>query len=328
MATLKTIAQDLNVSVSLVSKVLNDRLGTTGVNAKTQQTIRERAKQLNYRPHRTASSLRSGRQGVLGVLVHHAGAAGSAIVEDFLRGVVAGLDESHGRMWLMFYQTDEDFQKYVPYLQKSEIDGLILGGVMHEQLIDQLREIRSRLPIVTVHDRELDPSIPNLGVDQTRMVQRSVEHLLDRGCKRLLMVGPRGERHRGFVEACENRGLVQREGYGLCVTDDYEYASGTIAAEHFTGGAAYDGVVAFSDQLALSVINRLFAMGLRIPEQVRIIGLDNSPACDSAIVPLTSVSEHYEERGHEAVTLINQLLDGQPIKSVLFPPELFPREST
>ena len=76
MATLKTIAQDLNVSVSLVSKVLNNRLGTTGVNAKTQQIIRDRAKSLNYRPHRTASSLRSGRQGVLGVLVHRVGAVG------------------------------------------------------------------------------------------------------------------------------------------------------------------------------------------------------------------------------------------------------------
>ena len=94
-----------------------------------------------------------------------------------------------------------------------------------------------------------------------------------------------------------------------------------------TAALAYDGVVALSDQLALGVMNRLFERGTRVPDQVRIIGIDDSPACESAIVPLTSVCEHYEPRGQKAVEMINQLLAKQHVESITVPPTIRPRTS-
>ena len=77
----------------------------------------------------------------------------------------------------MFYETDEDFDKYVPFLQKSDIDGLILGGVQHANLIERLRKIREQgLPTVTVHEYTLEPSIPNVGVDQALMSEMAANY--------------------------------------------------------------------------------------------------------------------------------------------------------
>ncbi len=77
MVSLKRIAAELDVSYSLVSKVLNDRLGTTGVSPATRDAIQKKAKELNYVPNRLAVALKAGRKGVVGIFFHHMGILGA-----------------------------------------------------------------------------------------------------------------------------------------------------------------------------------------------------------------------------------------------------------
>jgi DNA-binding LacI/PurR family transcriptional regulator len=98
---------------------------------------------------------------------------------------------------------------------------------------------------------------------------------------------------------------------------------------HFaTAGIDFDGVVAQSDQQAMAVFNSLARLGINVPGQVRIIGVDNAPFCELNLVPLSSVSQQDLLRGQKAVQLLLGRIKGRAVENISIPPVLWPRESS
>jgi len=108
MASLKSTAEDLGVSVSLVSKVLNNRLGTTCVRPELVEKIHEAADRLGFRKNMSAAALRRGRHDVIGVFVHRFGMTGSGIVEAMVDGIASEAMKSHQKQLLNFFNTTDE----------------------------------------------------------------------------------------------------------------------------------------------------------------------------------------------------------------------------
>lgn len=328
-ASLKDIANDLNVSVSLVSKVLNNRLGTTNANPKTIDSIRSRASVLNYQKNRSAEALSTGQQDVLGVFIHPLGSKGSGIVEELLRGIASALDDAERRMWLVFFLTDEDFTRAVKKVHRGNVDGLILGGCPHTALTEHLLELQAnKMPIVTIHEKQIHEQLVNVGTDQASLTRLTTDHLLKQGCTRLANVDTHPSRTQGYFDAHASAGITPDAALNYSSPYAYEYAAGVAAATHWLKHhLSFDGVVAQSDQQALGVLHTLIQSGVRVPQDVKITGIDNSDICESSIVALTSVSEQYNQRGRMAVELMLRKIRGKTVQSTNVVPQLNPRAS-
>lgn len=331
MASLKDIADELGVSVSLVSKVLNDRMGTTGVRADLLEAIQAKAAELGYRKNTSAVALRQGRHDVIGVFVHRAGMAGSGIMEELLEGISTEAMKSHLKLLLNFFHTAGEFAELSEIVHHGVMDGLVMGGIIHPEIIETLVTIHGTgLPIVTVHDRELHDALPNVGIDQVKISRIAAEHLVAQGCRRIAHIHNRDDRTEGYRLALDAHGVEADPRWIYnAEPDDYGHTVGAKAVRSLLEqGIAFDGFLAQSDQEGVGAINALFAAGHAVPGDVRVVGIDNAPYCEFARVPLSSVSQNYQERGRMAVEMLQEAAQGGDVKSVLVEPELYVREST
>lgn len=332
MASLKKIASELDVSYTLVSKVLSGRLGTTGVSADTREAILKKAKELNYTPNRLAVALKAGRKGAVGIFLHHLGSPGSEVSDRLLRGLAEGLEKSRYRMWLRFFQTDEEFLAACDDKLKSEIDGLVVAGVQHSGLISRLRDIdQKELPVVSIFSDTSETArnlTTNVAVDYEEQGFLATKHLLEQGCRRLAHLRTIEKRYRGFVRA-------HREAKVSVVQ------SLVIPAERFLAGdgkasvtkllksrETFDGIVCQSDAQAAGAVNELIRRGIDVPGEIRVTGIDDSPIAENCIVPLTSVSSGMREAGSKAVECLLEKIGGGKVQPVYIEPELKLRQSS
>lgn len=331
MASLKRIASDLGVSYTLVSKVLNDRLGTTGVSPKMREAILSKAKELEYIPNRLAVALKAGRRGAVGIFLHHFGESGSEVTDRLLRGCAEGLERSGYRMWLRFFKTDEEFLAACDDQLKREVDGLIVGGVQHESLIAKLHEMEQNLPIVSVFCDSSDRTrsmLHNVGADYELQGFRATTHLLDQGCRMIATFPVVENRHKGYVRALSERN-VKLNPKLIVNARDFRLSTGTVCAKELIGrDIPFDGIVCQSDSQAVGVINELVHRGFQVPGAVKVIGVDDSPLAEACIVPITSITSGMTEAGQKAVELLLKKIAGEKVESVLIQSEVVERSSS
>lgn len=328
--SLKDVAAELGVSYSLVSKVLSGRLGNTGVRPEVKDAIFKKAEEMNYRPHPLATALKMGRKGAVGVLVHPIGERGSELANDVLHGLSAGLDEHGLRLWLRFFETDAEFSHQFDQRMRSEVDGLIVVGLPHPSIYDLLLELnKGGLPIVTAFEEKPIADVPNVTENTSMQCQLAARHLLDRGARRLVhLKGSMSARFDGFLAAHAEAGLLVDPRL-LVDCGDYRIESGARAvARLLDAGIPFDGLVAQSDHQALGAVHELLRRGKRVPDDVRVTGVDDSALCLACQVPLTSVTSEMERVGRATANLLARLLDGREAESLLVEPRLVIRSSS
>jgi DNA-binding LacI/PurR family transcriptional regulator len=333
---LREIADELSVSVSLVSKVLSGRLGTSGANAEKIRAIHAKARELNYRKNLLAEALRTGRQNVFACMIHRHGAPGSTIVDDMVGGISEEASGIGQRLLIHYYENSDEFLRFLPLIHQNSADGLIVAGIPHREVVSDLHDMHSRgLPIITVHDVDLDPAFCNVGLSQVEVTRLATLHLADKGCRKIahLRVRPgttnlAEDRFQGYREALKERQLEQSD-RRVVLVEDFLYESGRSAVKKLIETKVdFDGIVCQSDQQAVAAVNYLSGLGRKVPAEVKLIGVDNAPFCQFAIVPLSSVSQEFRERGREAVKLLARKLAGEEITSVQVPPVVWVRESS
>ena len=329
--TLKSIAAKLDISVSLVSRVLNDRMGTSGARPELIEAIRRTAKEMDYQKNLSAAAVRNGCHDAIGIFLHNYGRPGSGTVDALLRGIAAEARREKQRFTLDFIEEDEKFLAYSDIIKKTMIDGVLLGGIPHKNVKDMLRFIaKSNMPVVTVADNAISSRVPNIGVDQVEIGRMATEHLIQQGCRNIAHVVDFQERFEGYGMAMRKnnlpirQSLIYREGEA-----SFSHERGRRAARFLLKAKpAVDGVFAQSDEEAVVIMNVLMDNGIRVPEDVRIIGVDNAPYCDFTRVPLSSISQNGIELGRKAVAMLLSRIKGNQVESVVISPTLCIREST
>lgn len=332
IVTLKDIARELDVSVSLVSKVINGRLNTTRLRPQLQAAILKKAEELGFRPNLSSQTLRHGRHNVIGVFLHNLGMRGSGIIEELQGGLHSEALKHRQRLLLSFFENAEEFEAIANATQLGAVDGLIIAGVSHPELTARLMRIRrSGLPIVTALTSVLDPSLPNVGVSQEEASRLATQHLIDRRCRHIAhIVASDRERYTGYLSALRANDIpINKNRIYEAGANGYSDTAGKLAIQSFIANhVEFDGLVTQSDHQAAGALNALLDAGRRVPQDVRLIGIDNAPFCDLTRVPLSSVSQNLRQLGHLAITTILKAINGGPVASVNVPPSLFIREST
>ena len=330
---MKDIARDLGVSVITISKVLRNH---PDVGDETRERVLARVKELDYRPNLAARSLVTGRTYLVGLVVPD-------LLHPFFAEIAKSLSETlrGSGYYLIVSSSEEDpeiEEQEINQLLARRLDTLIIASC--RSTVDMFFRIEKQKTPYVLIDRTLPGLTANfIGVDDQAVGRLATQHLIDIGCKRIAHIrGPE-----------TSTGIRRVEGYkqalaqaGVRVNDDYLISEHKGDVETKQRGAEAmrqllslkprpDGVFCFNDPLAMGAMNYALDQGIRIPEDMAVIGCGNLHYDDSLRVPLSSIDQHSRQIGQEAARIALGILHSKiPPKHeiVVLTPELILRRST
>ena len=331
MSGMADIAEEVGVSVSLVSKVLTGRMGKSSVRPELARRIKDCAGRMGYVPNITARSLVKKRRNVIGVFFQRYGQPGSGLVETVVCELSKALSERSQSLLLKFFSNREQFAECLKTAHRSVMDGVVMVGPFFFDPSPYMYALADKdIPLASLSDKAPCAGASNVGVSPVEVGRLAALHLIGRGCRRIATFQTEFDPRRalGYRIAMEECGLSQIPELSLTTNG---YGAGTaprLIEELLDSGTAFDGVITCSDAQAAVVLRVLLSRGVRVPEEVKVIGVDNSPYCELCPVPLTSVSGRDDYRAAAAVRLLLRQIDGGAPESVSVEPVVVAREST
>lgn len=308
-------------------------MGKSSVRPELAKKIRDTARELGYIPNSSAKALVSGRQNVIGVFFAGHAEQESGLVEAFIAGVASELSKHHLRMMVQFFHDERDFEQCLAASHKNIVDGIVVGGGRFFDIRPKLEEVLARnVPVATMFSLPVSDEIPNVGIDQSEVGRVATQHLIEMGCRRPAFIRasvPEGVlRFRGYKKALEDAGLPFRDEL-VCMQRTYGVVNiPALLKKMINAEVDFDGIVAESDRQAAATYKALTEAGLSVPENVRLIGVNDSPFCPHFPVPLSSVSGQDRKRASMAVRLLGEVASGKPARHLTVPPVVAVREST
>ncbi|GAA1585138.1 LacI family DNA-binding transcriptional regulator [Kribbella hippodromi] len=273
-ARLSDVAAVAGVSLATASKALN---GNTRISAATRERVRAAAERLDFRPDALARSFASGRSGTIGVLTHRA-------KNTFARPVAMGAIVQLGAQNQAALVYDGDVQESkamsasIRELRARRIDGLLVIGDGHEHTSPSLTHYFD-VPVTYIFTASRDPGDVMYLPDNRGAGRMATQHLIDTGNTRIAHLGgpersiAAERRQAGMLDALTAAGL---EPVGPVIHSDWTRVRGAAAmAELLQSGAEFDAVFCANDHLALGAMETCAAAGLRIPDDLALIGVDN-----------------------------------------------------
>lgn len=327
--TILDIAQKANVSPSTVSRVLR---GTTSVSGKKHQAVMDAVAELDYRPNIFAQSLASGQSMAIGVLTQN---FGSPFYDSILHGILEGLDDTN--YWPLF--VDGRWQPVIEeraltMLLNRQVDGLIvLGGQVPET---KLQEIATKTPLIVVARKLVTLPDQCVFVNNFEAAYKATKYLLNRGHRDIAhisaptddttAVNDITERYRGYVQALTDAGIEPDP--RLVVEGNLRQQSGVLAVEMLLGRERpFSAIFCANDQMAFGARLALHRRGIRVPDDVSLVGFDDESSAAYMIPPLTTVRQPAIELGQVAADAILALINKKTPSIPTFDAELIIRES-
>ena len=330
---MKDIARDLGVSVVTISKVLRNH---PDVGEETRERVLARVRELDYRPNLAARSLVTGRTYLMGLVV-------PTLLHPFFAEIAKSLSdvlkEKGYSLIVSSSEEDPDLEEQeINHLLARRLDTLIVASC--RSTVDLFFRIEKQKTPYVLIDRNLPGLSANfVGVDDEAVGMLATRHLIDIGCKRIAHI--RGPETSPAMRRLEGYKRALAQG-GLNLVDDYVIRERKGDVESRQRGAEAmsqllnlkappDGVFCFNDPLAMGAMNYILDRGLRIPEDVAVIGCGNLHYDDCLRVPLSSIDQHSRRIGEEAARVALEVLYSKtPLKpeTVVLQPELIVRAST
>ena len=316
--TIKDIAAEAGVSIALVSFVMNNRIEADGrqkyrVNELTRQRILEVARHHNYQPNSAARMLRKGRSLVIGVIV-------SDISNVFYGEIARQLEElafQHGYT-VLFGSSDECHEKFDrivrSFLDKGVEGFIVVPCEKSEKSLHFIRNVG--IPIVIIDRKDIDFPAPKIVLDNESAMQSAVNILIRRKIRKIEMlsytmrVSSITGREAGFVTALEKIGVPEEEiVIHRLPFDDIEHATDSLLPSILERGV--EGLVFATNALAIASIRKLASMGVRIQQDIHLVGFDNSDVYGLFNPPIPHVCQPMEKICSEAFTFLKKLIDNE-----------------
>lgn len=330
---LKDIAHDLNLSKMTISKVLR---GQTDVSPATKARVLQRVKELNYRPNIPARSLRTGNTFSIGLVIP---SLSNPFFADIARGLVQTMRTAGYGLLISSSEEDPEIERHEIELQLSrQVDALIVASVQESaEFFVALGQ--QRAPLVLV-DRKLPSFAAHfVGLRDQDIGYVAAAHLAEMGCRKLAYLrGPRTAtadlRWSGYRAALTEFDIPFRSDLVLDASDmaRNEYQRGYDSMFRLLEGRTKpDGVMCYSDLLALGVIDAALEKSLRVPEDIAVVGCGDLPSIREMRVPLSSVNLSGEEVGRRTAKLVLRTLSGKegtPDRNILLSPQMVVRSSS
>ncbi|MEV8624610.1 LacI family DNA-binding transcriptional regulator [Streptomyces sp. NPDC051079] len=307
--TLEEVAARAGVGRGTVSRVIN---GSPRVSEQARQAVHRAIEELGYVPNQAARALAGSRTDAIALVIPETEARlfAEPYFLDIIRGVSAELGEADKQLLLTLVRTERERQRFEQYLAAQRVDGVLLTSVhADDPLPDLVRELG--LPVVLGGRRTADESAAYVDSDNTGAGRAAVAHLAARGRRRIATItGPLDmyaakARLDGYREGIAAAGLEPDE--LLVSTGDFTEDGGRRAMrELLARSPGLDAVFAASDVMAAGARGVLREAGRRVPEDVALVGVDDSAVARLMDPPLTSVRQPIEEMGR---TMARMVLD-------------------
>jgi Transcriptional regulators len=332
--TIQDIARKLNITASTVSRALNDH---PAISIATKKAVSKTAKKLDYHHNRIASSLRLGKTKILGVIIP------SAEI-NFFGSVVHGIEKvasERGYNVLMFQSNEllEYEMKGVETFLRSRVDGVLASISKETTNLDHYRKIRARgVPLILFDRASDDLDVPTVTINDYLGAYKATTHLIEQGCKNIAHIS--GQRHvaifkqrlKGYLDALKDHSIeINQE---LIITGKVTIESGRECMNQLLScNNKPDGVFAVEDFTALGALQAIKSAGIKIPEDIAIIGFANEAFGEFISPSLSTVDQQTIKMGMDAAELYFQLsTDGnfyqnEMVRRVLDPVLIFRNSS-
>lgn len=325
--TARAVAERAGVSVTTVSRVLSGQ--ATAIPQNTQNRVLKAARELRYRPNTLARALRKGTTQSIGLIVPD---ISDAYFHQIARGV-EDIAQAAGCV-VILANTDRIPERElacVNLLLDKRVDGIVFagGGIDDDAHLTDTDWGATKVIVVGPHALPF----PSVTVDDTAAIADGVRHLYDLSYRRILCLAGRENwlitqrRLAGYRQAVAELGLDDDP--GLVVFGDFtETAGEELTAKTLASATPFDAVVAFNDYTAIGAVRAIRDAGLRVPDDIAVVGCDDIPVARMVHPALTTIGFSQYDFGRTAAEL---LLDPSPIPAdgnTTFPYELVIRDST
>jgi LacI family repressor for deo operon, udp, cdd, tsx, nupC, and nupG len=331
MATIRDVAREAGVSTATVSRVLGR---PDLVNADTRALVRTAIRTLGYTPNAAAKSLRTLRSGKILVTVPDIANPFFSLILQGIEG--AALREGYSVLLGDTQHDDKREHQYALMLQRREADGLIfLGHRLPKAAAALVRSVaRGRAPVV--NGCEFSPSlgVPSVHIDNAKAAYEAMDHLCQLGHRQLgVVTGPMvSPLSRDRLNGATARAKEEPARVTVSVAGgDFSIESGIAAGDQLLSGPSpCTGIFCFNDEMALGVVHAARQRGLRVPQDLSVVGFDDIRFAQYFDPPLTTIRQPMRELGEATVRLLLNILRGnvKDAVSVTLPHALIVRGST
>ncbi|OXT05980.1 LacI family DNA-binding transcriptional regulator [Thermoanaerobacterium sp. CMT5567-10] len=324
MATIRDVAEKAGVTVTTVSRVLNNR---GYISEKTRKKVYEAMKELNYQPNELARSLYRRKSYLIGLLIPSVAHPFFAELTNYIEYYAYQNDYK-----ILLCNSLQDVEKekdYINMLKRHQVDGIIIGS--HTLKMEQYLNVN--LPIVAI-DRYFSEKIPYVASDNYNGGVLATKLLIQKGCKKiahisgpLILNTPANNRYKAFMDVVTENNIesvVVETKINKFDIDEYRRLIINLFKEH----QDIDGVFASSDLIAATIINVAREFGKEVPKDLKVVGYDDINIAKTIVPPLTTIRQPIKEMAKKSIELILDQVDGKNvnIKNVL-PITLVERES-
>lgn len=329
--TIHDIARELKISASTVSRALNDN---PRISLKTKEKIKAVADKLGYRPNTLASNLRNKKSNTIGIVV-------PLINRHFFSSVISGVEDIAFKAGynVVISQSNDLAAKEISIVQSmfsNRVDGLIISIAMQSTNFDHLKLFRRKhIPLVFFDRAVPELETDKIVVDDFAGAFKVTQHLIDQGYKRIAhLAGPQNlttylDRKNGYIEALRANEITFDE--SLINVSTLTSEDGVPAIEKLMSlPNPPDAVFCGNDTTALSIMMYLRDKGIRIPEEVGIVGFSNEPFSKVVSPSISTIIQPGFAMGQKAAELIISKIENKDrnFQTITLPTELVVRESS
>ena len=332
-STIKDIANVLNISPAAVSKALHD---DPRISKKTKKAVKQVAKNLNYQPNHLASALRKGKSNLVGVIVPRTNS-------NFFSSVIQNMEEVLNKAGynIIITQSNESYKKEcdsIDTLLFTQVDGIIASMANETVDLDYFEKIKSKdIPLILFDRGENDLNVDYIGINDYNSSHLIVNHLVEQGCKRIAHIS--GYKHtrifnnriRGYIDALEKHNLPLENELllesSLTTEDGRNKMLQLLALKNRP-----DAVYVAGDYAALGALQVLNEKGIRIPNEMALVGFGNEPFASMVTPSITSIDQHSAEIGKQAAKVFLEHVEKdvitQSLNKIILEAQLVVRDSS
>jgi DNA-binding LacI/PurR family transcriptional regulator len=322
------VALVAGVSHQTVSRVLNNH---PSVRPETRERVQAAIAQLGYRRNNAARALVTRRSGAIGVVTPASGLFGPTSTLIALENAARRADIVVSVQMLQTFDADSMHDTVDRFLGQG-VDGIVVVAPTTE-VVGVLAGVPKDLPVVLVsaaRDDDGEDHLHRVAVDNRGGARLATEHLLARGRDEVFHVaGPQDwfeaqDRLAGWRDACRDAGAPMREP----IETGWQAADGALVARRLIAEGLPPAIFTANDQQALGLLHELWSAGVRVPQDVAVVGFDDEVAAQFFVPALTTVRQDFDALGEAAMGLLEAAVAGDPVVDAIIPARLVVRASS
>ncbi|MCB2295044.1 LacI family DNA-binding transcriptional regulator [Clostridium algoriphilum] len=307
MATIKDVARVAGITVTTVSRVLNNRGYISDI---TRKKVNDAIEELNYKPNEIARALFRKKSNIIGLIIPNVANPFFAELTNYIEYYAH--KEGYKILLCNSYQDSAKEKDYIEMLRRHQVDGIIMGS----HTLETAEYMNTDLPIVAI-DRNISENIPFITSDNYHGGVLATKLLIDKGCRKLAHISgpleintPANKRYQAFVDVTNEKNIDNVIIQGKLDTfEGYKKLVYKLFKEH----PNIDGVFASSDIIAASIINIADNLGKKITKDLKIVGYDDISIASLIVPSLTTIRQPIDAMAKLTIEVLLNQMEKKPI---------------